>query len=318
MTATGAATRATTRSARAWRGYDRANMAVVATLAIACVGWWAGEVARPPASAEPIAPSSDSPVRMRLSDSALDLRREGDRVVLRGQVRDAAARDVLAGAAQRHFGAQAVDDQLAVDAAADPLTWAEHADALFDALRRGGPNDGVRVLGHAVSVSGSASTAQQRDAREAQARRWFGARFQIDNLVAVDAPVTAPAASAPGREPVAESIPDCAGLAQGVSLRFRAGAEQLAAAGRARLDGLAACLAQGRWRVGSVPDPRDAPPVRDSLARQRAQAAVAYLGQHGVAPSRLEARDLPSADLPQATSAPGSARERRVVIAPAD
>jgi outer membrane protein OmpA-like peptidoglycan-associated protein len=321
MTGSGAASRGSVRSARAWRAYDRANLLVAALLALAGVAWWAGHLAdRRADEAAALADEqpTGSPVRMRLSDSALDFRREGDRVVLRGQVRDVASRGVLVQAAQRAFGLDKVADQLVVDASADALDWAASAEAMFTTLHRAGAElDGVRVLGHAVSLQGMAADAARQQAVEAQARQWFGARFQIDNLIQVTpAPsVAQAAASAPAEPRARESRSDaCEGLRQGIELRFRADGQVPAAAGRSQLDALAGCLAQGRWQVSSALDGRDAEAVREAAARARARSVAAYLAQRGVAADRLQAAASPS-DKPAPVGAP---RDRHVRIAPAD
>lgn len=175
-----AAARARLRSAGAWRAFDRINLAVSMLLAGLALAWWLGG----PDLRKPLAwTPQEGPVRMRLSDTALDIRREGDTVVLRGQVRHAADRQRLREAAARHFGAAGVRDELTVSERADPLAWSDGAEALFAELRRGRAGDGVRVLGQVVTLSGPARSTADRQARERQARAWFGARYQIDNLI---------------------------------------------------------------------------------------------------------------------------------------
>jgi outer membrane protein OmpA-like peptidoglycan-associated protein len=320
--------RAQLRTARAWRDYDRANYWVLVGLFFTFMVWMLWHGNQPEALPTPALAPTDSPVQMRKLPTVvpLNLRVVGARLVLSGDVPDAASSQALRAAGEAVFGVGKVDDRLSIHSDAEALAWRDHLPDMLRMLSTTGGEAALTIAGKQVTLSGEVAQESTRTARALMAQNWFGRSATVDNQLRVaaaaasapravattasqsfgsimagaasaaaaassaSAAVAAPAAStavAPAVAAAPAPNPACAPLAQGVTVRFHPSATALHDEGRRTLRELMPCLSEGRWQVGVHTDSNGDPAANQALTQGRADAVVAYLVSRKLPADRL-------------------------------
>lgn len=229
----------------------------------------------------------------------------GERVVAAGRVPDDATRQRVLERLHAVFGADAVDDRIAVGDASAPAGWSESlAPLLGPALRRvrGGQ---LRIVPGEAAVSGEVPAAADRDAVRAALRR---DGYRLRDALRL------------GRG----SSPIDAAMA-GRSVGFDPGAATLTPDGERLLADLLPRLQALPGRRFEIVGHTDAVGSREAnlaLSRARAEAVRRWFATRGIAPERLGARGVgPDEPVVDNASAAGRARNRRIafrIVEPAE
>jgi outer membrane protein OmpA-like peptidoglycan-associated protein len=246
------------------------------------------------------------------SPASVALHNADGRVKLLGSVPSDAARDAFGSAAQSVYGTGAVTNALTVDTATEPAEWQSKAADVLNALKSWGGASMVRADGTAVTLTGTAPSVQERDARGAAITKLFGPSVSVDNRIDVLAPV---ALALPPVDPATQAI-TCDTITRGVKIGFESGRSALDATGRRALDDIVACLTGKVYEVVGHTDSVGETEFNAVLSKRRAEVVAGYLKSKGVT-AELRTSGAGSSQ-PVASNAleAGKAQNRRIEFKP--
>ena len=288
-----------------WPGYSRWTWIVAIVLVgVLALLWFAG---RGPDGAAACCGDAGAPVASPATadtkePGAFALRSQGGRIVLEGVVPDAVARQGVLEAAASAYGAGNVVDRLTMDPAKRLSVCAERAAGLMAALKRS-LSIGVACDASQVTLSGTAISEADKAARERWAHEFFGAGLPVIDRIDVVVPPP----------PVAKAADVRCGDRIAAAVTFATGSAEIDTEGKALIDAIVPCLADGEYEISGHSDNTGTPEINNPLSKARADAVRTYLAGKGVPGDRLVAVGY-GADNPIADNATeeGRARNRRI------
>jgi outer membrane protein OmpA-like peptidoglycan-associated protein len=269
----------------------------------------------------------DNKITVReLATPVVDFQNTGGKLTLSGQVEDETVKTALVDAAKTAFGAANITDRLTVGEMTGPIGWATKIGQVTEQVLSLTLPGGIRASGNTITLTGTVSSAPDRETQEAAAKNLFGADAKIDNQIKIVAPAPPPEpeplpvpTTPPKPEPeVAQAPPpvpvvDCTQIASGAVVEFALNKADLTERGKGVLDQVLACLKDNRYEVAGHTDSTGKAAWNKELSLMRASAAVSYLVSKGVDKRRLDARGFGS-DQPVVSNATadGRAKNRRI------
>jgi peptidoglycan-binding protein ArfA len=291
---------------------------VVIPLLIAAIGHAAFERPRsttgPRGALSTAAPSSKSGAPT-LSLAPLSISRNGNNITLNGDFPDDSAKAALTKALKGSLPANVdIVDQIRINPDIDALDFAHAGPVFKDSASITDFN--LTVNGDTITLAGTATSQDQKNTIEKEAKRVWSNLNVVDNL-AVNGPVPAPGPPTPSASPC-NDLQSAINAATGGPITFDINGFNLTPAEEQSLtqvaDKLKACPS-AHATIDGYTDNSGSESINGPLSNQRAQTVENFLTAHGVAGDHLVVKGLGTAN-PVATNdtTDGRAKNRRVEI----
>lgn len=314
-------TAATTDSPRAL-GFDRRPLGlpwllalVIIPLLIAAIGYGAFDGPRSTGSSSTVGPSG-KPGAPTLALAPLSIVRNGNDITLTGNFPDDSAKAILMKTLKSSLpqGVNVVD-QIQLNPEVDGLDFA-HAGPIFKASASIA-DFSLTVNGDTITLAGTASSQDQKNTIEQEAKHTWSKMKVVDNL-AVNGSASPAAPPAPTSAAPCTDLQSAINGATGGPVDFGTDGVSLTAADQQALTQVAAKLQacpSAHATINGYTDNSGTDAINIPLSTQRAQTVADFLVAHGVARDRLTVKGLGSIN-PVATNDTddGRAKNRRAEI----
>ena len=292
---------------------------VVIPLLIAAIGHAAFERSRstsgPRGALSTVAPSSKSGAPT-LSLAPLSIARNGNNITLNGDFPDDSAKAALTKALKGSLPANVnIVDQIRINPDVDALDFARAGPIFKDSASITDFN--LTVNGDTITLSGTATSPDQKNTVEKEAKRVWSNLNIVDNL-AVNEPVPPPGPPPPPAPGLCTNLQSAINAAMGGPITFEVNGFTLTPAEEESLtqvaDKLKTCPS-AHATINGYTDNSGTESINGPLSNQRAQTVENFLTAHGVAGDHLVVKGL-GTDNPVASNdtADGRAKNRRVEI----
>ncbi len=226
-----------------------------------------------------------------VKDYALNITKDGDKVVLEGAVPDEASKDVLVRLATTHYGAANVDVEGLTVVEGAPAGWRSAVGAVL--MHISNMEQAKAIISNTeVMVSGNVLDKQYSDKMELDVTQVLPKDYKVAFAVEVVSPTVAEVEPAAGKkEEAASKTCDSKVDLKAQTLRFGFDKADLTAEHKAKVAEVAkklkACEGE-KMVVAGYTDVTGSPLYNKWLSEQRADAAVRGLMRDGVAKDRLK------------------------------